>query len=233
MNQLADYLYTPNAAQREKIIRSAKFPRKTAIIPYSKAKRAISGFLTANSGDLSYFDVELRHLQSRLQTEPDGWMRDELKRNIDAIEEFKKAFKRLRLKRYEFVSAPKDLSMTLERVRVNARLDASVMETDKEENSHAGGCVIFAAAGDQSRKNLAERLKAVTALVHWELEHAGGNITPLPRLCMSFDVFGSTLTKAPTAIDRLRNNIRSSCQEAAGRWDNVAPPAGYDGPDWR
>lgn len=233
VNQLAEYLFTTNAGQREAVIRSAKFPRKASVIPYSQAKRTICDFMASNTGNLSYFDDPIRRLETRLRREPDGWMQDELRRNLDAIAAFKKAFTKCRAKRYAFVTGPTDTAMMLEGVRVNSRLDVTVTETDREGVTSSGGCVMFIASTDNSRKNIEDRRKVVAATIHWTLESAGGNIEPLARLCMSFDVFGSVITKAPTAIDRLRQNIRSSCQEAAGRWDDVAPPAGYDGPNWR
>jgi hypothetical protein len=158
-------------------------------------------------------------------------MRDEMKRCIESIAAFKRTFSKRRLRRYQFIRGPTDLTMKLDGVRVNARLDASITETGTDGVSYSGGCVLFMASTDAARRNIESRRNSVAALVNWSLE--GGNIDPLPRLCLSFDVFGETITRAPTAIDRLRNAIESSCGEAAARWDKVAPPNDYDGPPWR
>lgn len=221
------------ARQREGVIRSAKYPRTTAVVPYTTTRRIISDFLPNRDQDLAAVDGHIERLTVRLRREPDGWMQDELKRNIEALQAFKLAFVRRRLSKYKFLAGSSDLTMELEGVRMNTHLDARLTEIGDDGAGYAGGVVSFLAGGDASRRNLEERSKIVAAVVHWSLEKSGGNFEPLPRLCMSFDVFGGTLTKAPTAIDRLRANMRSSCREAASNWDSVEPPSGYDGPDWR
>jgi hypothetical protein len=231
-NQLADYMRASTASQRETVIRAAKFPRTTAVVPYTTTRQIIANFLPGAAGGLTAIDGHLTRIDARLRREADGWMQDELKRNIEALEAFKAAFKECRLARVKFNAGPADLTMSLEGVRINTRLDARILETASDGTGYGGGIVLFIAGSDASRRNLDERSKIVAAMVHWSLEAIGGNIEPLPRLCMSFDVFGKTITKAPKAIDRLRANVQSSCREAAGSWDGVAPPSGYDGPDW-
>ena len=232
-NQLAEYLFAGTASRRETVIRSAKFPRKSAVIPYTHAKRIIGDFLSENTGNLDAVDEALGRLQAKLRREPDGWTRDEIQRNINAIEAFKGAFKKSRMKRLAFAPGPADLVMNLDGVRINTRLDARLLETDEDGAAFGGGVVLFTASTDASRSRIDERSKVVAAMVHWSLEEAGGNIEPLAKLCLSFDVFGMKITKAPKAIDRLRSNIGSSCREVASSWDGVAPPRSYDGPDWQ
>jgi hypothetical protein len=233
VNHLAEYLSTINARQRETVIRAAKFPRKTTVVPYTQGKRSICDFMASNGGDVSYFEEALRRLESRRQREAEGWMRDELGRNIEAIEAFKRVFVRRRLRRYSFTIGPTDLTMSLEGVRINTRLDVGLTETGADDVTYSGGCVMFIAKGDQSRRNITERQKAVASMIQWELENSNPNIETLPRLCISLDVFGGEIVKAAIARDRFRNDVESACREAASRWDGVAPPAGYDGPNWR
>ena len=121
--------------------------------------------------------------------------------------------------------------MSLEGVAINTRLAVSILETDKDGVTHNGGCVLFFAASE--RRNLPERSKAVAATVYWQLGELKSNLEPLPRLCWSFDVFGSEIVKATDSYDRFRSRVKHSCREAAVRWDDVAPPADYDGPDWQ
>lgn len=233
MNHLAEYLAANNADKRERIIRSAKFPKKVPVVAYSSAKRIICEFLAGNTGDLSFFDQHIQRFDARRRREPDGWMRDEMRRCIEAIDAFKRTYTRCRARRYQFVTGPTDLTMRLDGVRINTRLDVSVTETSEDGISYSGGCVLFIANTDAARRNIETRRNSVAALVQWSLETTNPNIEPLPRLCMSFDVFGGAVTKGPTSIDRLRGHIESACGEAAARWDRVAPPPDYDGPDWR
>lgn len=233
MNHLAEYLSTTNAGQRERVIRAAKFPRKVTVVPYSRSRRIICNFMGANIGDVAYFDSHLARLEARLRREADGWMQDELRRNIDAIKAFKRAFIRRRGRRYIFTPGPTDLTMALEGVRINTRLDVGVTEADRDDVTYSGGCVMYIAKGDAARRNIADRRKAVASTIQWALEHANPNIEPLPRLCMSFDVFGGEIVKAPAGTGRFRGHVASACREVATRWDGVEPPPGYDGPDWR
>lgn len=182
---------------------------------------------------MATLDENSSRLEARLRREPDGWMQDELKRNIEALKAFKAAHLKCKLGRLSFAPGPADLLMNVGGVRLNTRLDARLLALDDDGQAFGGGLVLFLAGGAQSRKNIEDRLKTVAALVHWTLETLESNIEALPKLCMSFDVFGQTLTKAPTAIDRLRANVQSSCREAANTWPGVEPPSGYDGPDWR
>lgn len=231
MNHLAEYLAASNADQREKVIRAAKFPKKVPVVAYGSARRIIRDFLGGNTGDLSELDPAVDRLETRRRSEPEGWTRDELRRCIEAVGAFRRTFSSRRLRRYQFSPGPVDLMKRLQGVRINTRLDVSVTETTPEGRMYSGGCVLFMANTDAARRNIEIRRSSVAAMIHWSLEE--GNIEPLPRLCMSFDVFGETLTRAPQAIDRLRHSIESSCAEAAARWDRVHPPADYDGPDWQ
>lgn len=233
VNHVAEYISADNANQRETVIRAAKFPRKTSVAPYSQAKRIICDFLVSNSGDPDALNDDIQRLETRLRREPDGWMRDEILRNIAAIEAFQIAFKTTRAKRLRFVAGPKDVTMLLEGVRINTRMELSLIETSKEGVTFSGGVVMLIANADASRKKIEERRKTVAALTHWSLQKSSPNIETLERLCLSFDVFGNVATPASKSVERLRANVISSCREAAANWSNVQPPSGYDGPDWR
>ena len=233
MNHLANYLFTLKANQREKIIRESKFQRKIPVVAYDQSKRIMREFLAENTGNLSYFDNHIRRFETRRRREPEGWMRDEMKRNIEAITAFKRTFSQRRVRRYQFEAGTVNRTIRLEGVSINVRLDILVTHTDDEEVTYSGGCVLFVARTGTARRDIEERRKAVAAMIHWSLEIGDANIEVLPRLCMSFDVFDQAIIKAPTATDRLRSQIRSACSEAASRWDSVAPPPDYDGPDWR
>lgn len=229
-NHLAEYLCTTNARQRTRIIREAKFPRKVQMVSYSQIKPAICRFLAANSADLSHFDVTLDRLATKARTDEKHSARIEARRCHSAVEAFKETFTKGRAKNLTFTSGPVDVLMRLEGVAVNIRMDAGLIETTERGVSHSGGCVLFLSGSADARKDIEDRRKYVAAVVHWGLE--GGQMEPLPKLCMSFDVFGGKIEKAPTSHDRLRGNMRESCREVSARWDEVEPPAGYDGPDW-
>jgi hypothetical protein len=187
-------------------------------------------FLSSNSHDISHFDTALAKFAAKAAKET-GYHKDEALRCHAAIEAFKDTFKKAKAKKYTFASGPADTFLKLAGVHINVRLDAHVIETGAGEQSNSGGCILFLASGEASRKRIEDRRKYVAATVHWALET--GQMEPLPKLCMSYDVFGGVIEKAPTSFERLRNSMRHSCDEVANRWDKVEPPGGYDGPDWR
>jgi hypothetical protein len=222
------------APQRRRIIRDAKFPKKIPRAAYSDARGSIRDFLPKSSRDVSHFNFEIERLEARLRTEPEGWGRDEIKRSIEALKAFQECYTASRLKALTFTHGPTDLGMELSGVRLNVRLDLGLFETGKDGSAYEGGCVLFVANTDEARKNIEERRKIVAGLIYWALQSKGSQtVVPLPRLCMSLDVFGRTTVKASRAVDRFREGVNASCREAASMWDSVEPPDGYDGPDWR
>jgi hypothetical protein len=232
-NQLAEYIHAGSASQRETVMRAAKFPRTTAVVAYAASRRIIADFLPNQQEGLLRLASQVARLEVQLRRERDGWMQDELKRNIEALNAFRATYTAKRLRRLKFTGGPTDLSLNLEGVRINTRLDTGIIETDDNGSAFCGGLVLFLASGATSRKKAEERAKLTAAMVHWNLEEQSSNIEPLARLCLCLDVFGGEITKAPTATDRLRANVKSSCREAASNWDKVEPPPSYDGPDWR
>ena len=231
-NQLADYLCTTNATQRERVIRDAKFPKKPQVIAYQGVTSLFRNFLKTGNGDLSYFDRPKQRLLDRANTET-GATRNETLRCIKAIDAFIQTYTNGKLLKFQFGPSPTDVGFKVSGVSINCRLDPPITEKSKDGTFNSGGCVMFLASGPQSRKNIEDRTKYVAATVHWALESAGGNIKPHPKLCLSFDVFGGNVVRAPAAIDRLRSRMEASCREVANGWDGIEPPSGYDGPDWR
>ena len=72
----------------------------------------------------------------------------------------------------------------------------------------------------------------MSQLILWALEGTG-NFSPLPRLCMSMDLFGNELIKAAAISEQFRTYAKAACREAALKWDEIEPPNGYDGPEWK
>jgi len=230
-NHLAEYLCTHDAGQRDAVIRKAKFPRKPSVIAYQQVTPAIRAFLSSNSGDLKPLNALSDRLAAKAAREQ-GYNRDEALRCGAAIDAFKETYAASKWGKAQFVAGPQDVTMKVEGVAVNVRLDPPMIERAPDDQTYGGGCVIFLANSPEARKNIDDRRKYVAAIAHWALSSGSANLEPLPRLCVSFDVFGKEITRAPTAFSRLRKSMSDSCREAAAKWDAIEPPAGYDGPDW-
>ena len=188
--------------------------------------------LSQNSKDLRAIDDEIARFDAASRRET-GYPKDEAIRCRDALKAFKELMEKSRTKTYQFSAGPQDAAMRVGGVLINVRMDVAVHELDEDgEPAFSGGCALFLAKSAESRKNIEARRKHVAATIHWVLEGAG-QMEPLPRLCMSFDVFGGQIVKASDSYERFRQSVEHSCMEAASRWDAVEPPPGYDGPEWR
>jgi hypothetical protein len=229
VNHLTRYLSTTNASQREGIIREAKFPRKIPLAAYGQAKRDIQRFFGGGGTDFRAIEDSIDRLNTKAMREEDK--RDEALRCIKALEAFKLLFHSKRWTNVEFSRNAVDVPLKVEEVLINIRLDAQVFDASSGDTK-TGGLVIFMAQTADARRNIEARRRQVASLVFWGLEEAG-QMEPSPKHCISFDVFGNECVRAPDAKDRFRRDVHASCREAALGWDRVAPPDGYDGPDWR
>lgn len=231
VNHLAEYLEARTAPQRRAVIRKAKFPKKNPVSAYQQITHDLNRFFPSGVKASEYFGPVVDRLQKKARRST-GQARDEALRCIAAIEQFRQTFRRRRLSNYTYDAKPNPVSMRVEGVLVNVRLNASIFQ-DIGGETYSGGCVLFMSGSEGARKNIETRCKTVAGAIHWALEGASKNIEPLPRLCISFDVFGNSITRATENYARLRHNITESCGEAFRTWDTVEPPSNYDGPDWR
>jgi hypothetical protein len=230
VNHLTDYMATTNASQREKVIQDAKFPRKKPITAYQLPRREIQRFFTSGKGDVSFFDLARSKLEHTIQVDEER--RAEARQDLKALDAFIALYKAKRWNKLEMGLSGVDVPVVISKVPVNVRLNATLFETSKEGVRSSGGIVLFMAQTANARKNIEERRRQVCQLILWALE-TNANVEPLPRLCMSMDVFGGEIVKAQEVSERFRDYARSACREAARSWDAVQPPANYDGPPLR
>lgn len=230
-NQFTDYMATVNASQRDKLIQKAKFPASKPVTSYQFAKREIQDFFLSGKGDFSFFDHDIANLEHKITYDEEK--RDDARRDLRCIKSFLDLMKGKKFSKYDIQQNKADVPIkTKQGVTINVRLDASLTETSKEGVTNSGGIVLFTAATKESRKNIEVRLRRVSQLIIWSLE-SKGNIAPLPRLCMSIDVFGNQIVKASVVSDRFRRYAQDACKEIALKWDSVQPPSDYDGPAWQ
>jgi len=230
-NHLAEYLCTKDAGQRDAVIRKAKFPRKAAVVAYQQVVPAFRSFLAKPGDGFVQLDALADRLRAKALRE-EGYNQLEAQRCVLAIEAFKKAYGAAKWGKVQFLAGPQDITSKVAGVTVNVRLDPPIIEQTGDQ-SYGGGCVMFLASTPDARKNIEDRRKYVAAIAHWSLDGADANLQSHPRVCMSFDVFGNELTRAPTSFQRLRKTMTDTCREAFVKWPDIEPPAGYDGPEWR
>lgn len=224
---MAEYLATDNARQRTRVICAAKFPRKVEVAAYSQVRTALRRALPAPGFDREGLSRLADTLAAKARREA-GYARDEALRCERAVRSFLQTFGPRTLNRVEIEPAPRNLAMALEGVRIKVSLDALLTESNGETTCAGGIVLLYAFSSDRSA--VAERLSTAAGLMLWSLE--SGQMEPLPRLCMAADLAEHNLVRASASHSRFRSRVQDSCHEIAARWDAIAPPPDYDGPDW-
>ena len=225
---MAEYLATSYATQRTKLICAAKFPKKIEVASYTQVRTQLRAALTKPEFDRDGLDFLAEKLDGKARTES-GYNRDEALRCAKALRAFQDTFNPKAFARYTIFASAKALTKTVAGVRINVSLDAAVTST-KGGNTSAGGIVmLYAFSADRS--DVPSRLAAASNLIFWALE--GGQMPPLPRLCMAVDLAEKSIVNASESFQRFRERVTDSCSEVAARWGSIAPPPDYDGPEWR
>lgn len=228
VNHMAEYLATTYATQRTKLICAAKFPKKVEVTSYAQIRNRLRAALTKPKFDRDGLDFLADKLDGKARTET-GYNRDEALRCGRAVRAFQDTFNPKTFNRYTLSSSSRALALSVSSVKINVSLDATVTETKGDVTSAGGIVLLYAFSAD--RGDVGGRLSAASSLILWALE--GGQMPPLPRLCMAVDLAEKSIVKASDSFQRFRERVTDSCSEAAARWDAIEPPADYDGPDWR
>ncbi len=224
---MADYLACQNATQRARNIRAAKFPKKIEVAAYNQIRRPLRDALSQPGFARDDLDFLVAKLDTKAEREV-GYNRDEAMRCARAVRAFQDTFNPKAFARCEVTPAPSALFTRIEGVKINLTLDATVTETKGDETRAGGIIILYAFSADRS--GVKDRLSTAAGLMLWVLE--GGQMEPLPRLCMAADIAGKDIQKASASHSRFRESIVNSCREVAAGWDNVEPPSDYDGQAW-
>lgn len=225
---MAEYFATTNAPQRTKTIRAAKFPKKVEVASYTQIRNQLKGALTKPDFGRDDLDFLADRLESKARRET-GYNRDEALRCAKAVRAFQNTFNPRGFTQVTVSPSGKALSTRIEGVRLNVSLDATVTATKGDITNSGGIVLLYAFSAD--RGPIKDRLSTTAGLILWALD--GGQMEPLPRLCMAVDLAESEIVKASASHARFRERVAESCKEIAARWDSVEPPSDYDGPDWR
>jgi len=228
VNHISEYLATDNAPQRTKIIRAAKFPKKVEIAAYSQIRKALQSALLKPDFDRNGLEFLADRMADKARRES-GYSRDEALRCERAVRAFLETIKPRSFARMQISPSPASLFLMQAGVRLKISVDASI-STQADETMNSGGIVLFYAFSID-RGSMKARLSAITGLMLWALE--GGQMEPLPRLCMAADIAEGTIIKASASHTRFRQHVTESCSEIGARWDLIEPPDDYDGPDWQ
>jgi hypothetical protein len=228
VNHISEYLATDNAAQRKKIIRAAKFPRKVEISAYSQIRKPLQAALSKPEFDRKGLELLAERMAAKARRET-GYSRDEALRCEKAVRAFIATIRPRSFARVQIGPSTSTLALKRAGVRLKVTMDASITVEAAGTMNSGGIVLLYAFSAD--RGSVKERLGAMTGLMLWALE--GGQMEPLPRLCMAVDIAEGDIVKASASHTRFREHVTESCHEIAPRWGSVGPPDDYDGPDWR
>lgn len=224
---MAEYLACQNATQRARVMRAAKFPKKVEVAAYSQIRRPLRDALSKPRFGHDDLDFLADRMDTKAQRET-GYNRDEALRCARAVRAFQETFNPSGFRRCEVTPATGTLTLRVSDVRMKVTPDALVTANRGDEMNAGGIILLYAFSADRS--GIKDRLSTASGLLLWALE--GGQMEPLPRLCMAADIAGHEIVKASASHTRFREKISDSCAEVAAGWDVIAPPDDYDGPDW-
>lgn len=201
---------------------------------YRGARESIPEFLCDDGRRVSIL-VEAIEDQKTREAKPNAsdWVKNDCRTSVDAIEAFHNSYNKLGLAKITCKPILGSLpNLEIEGVAVSVNLDATTHRVDKDKLSRVGGLILSLAKSEPSARNRQERSKTAAVLVALfaakHLKHAG---EADPAICLSLDVFGGNLIKAPNSYIKRVDNMSASCEEIALRWPGIEPPPDYDGPD--
>lgn len=228
MNHISQYLASSNAPQRGRVIRSAKFPKKVEVAAYSQVRDALKKAIFKPDFGKDDLDFLAERMDAKARTEI-GWHQSEALRSAQAVRAFQETFDPKVFKKFIFAHAPATTVVKISGVKLNVSMDAMLTHEVKGA-TYSGGLILKYAFG-ADRSSVDKELGNAAGLLLWALE--GGQMEPLPRLCMAIDLAAHDIVKASPSHTRFRQDVTDSCSEIAARWDSIEPPDDYDGPEWR
>jgi len=106
-------------------------------------------------------------MDAKARTET-GWHKSEALRSAQAVRAFQDTFDPKVFKKYLISSAPKNLSVKINGVKLNVSMDASITQ-DHKGTTHSGGLILKYAFGTD-RSSVAKELTNAAGLLLWALE---------------------------------------------------------------
>lgn len=234
-NQLSDYL-TASPPRRKAIIVAAKFPKTSVVAQYEGARVGLVKFL--NDGTRSF-----RHLtdavdgQARRHSRADAtdWVKRDSRSSIEAIEAFQASYNKLGVTKLDCreVTGRQPLLDNWQ-TKISVHLNLTVHRPTSGETDKVGGVILAFSKGEDKDRKRHDRLKTTANLIFLFcqrfLTHYG---EADKKLCFAVDVFARKSVQPSGEYLRGMKQIEESCEEIADRWDAIAPPDDYDGPNWR
>lgn len=231
-NQIAEYLLaTPTG--RKRAIQRARFPQKSVVAQYVKAREGLVNFLDDGTRNLRHLADATDYLTKRGERgEATDWLKRDSRQSVEAIVAFQGAYNRLGVRRLDCRKPIGRLPLLDEwATKVSVDLDVTIHVPVPANRDRIGGAILLFSRGESSSARRIEQSRTIASLVLAfcsRFMSAQGDVDK--KLCLAIDIFGG-VSHGPQGSRKL-DHIRDACDEIAGRWHSVDPPTDYDGPPY-
>lgn len=230
-NQIAAYLLaTPSG--RKRIIQQARFPKHSIVAQYVKAREGLVNFLADDGRKFSHMADAADYLAKREQRAgASDWLKRDSRQSIEALATFQRVYNRLGVRTIGYREVVGRLPALDEwAARVSVDLDVTAHVPTPGGQDRIGGAILLFSRGEASSTRRIEQSKTIASLImQFCVRFMSEQGDPDKKLCLAIDVFGGQ-SFGPQGVRKL-DHIRDACEEIASRWDDVAPPPDYDGPE--
>lgn len=229
---MAEYL-DASAPRRKAIIREARFPKRSIVAQYTKAREGLVNFLNDGSRSLNHLARVTEYLTRRQEkADATDWIKRDSKMSAEAIDIFQRSYNKSKFPKIICRQIAGRLPLLqIGPTKISVSLDLTAHK-GAARGVNFGGVVLVLAKGESSDRKRIDRCKTIAGLAYaFCQDHLATLGTPDRTLCFAVDVFaGAAHTPQGSFVQKMRQ-ISDSCEEIADRWAKATPPADYDGPD--
>jgi hypothetical protein len=229
--QIAEYV-DASPTRRKSIIRAARFPSRSVVAQYSKAREGLVNFLGDGARSFKHLADATDYLSKRgAKSDASDWLKRDSRQSIEAIEAFQRAYNKIGVRPLD-LRPVRGRSPLLDEwaAKISVDLDLTVHVPSDAGKDRIGGIILLFSRGESSGKARIEQSRTIAAMIQqFCMRHLGplGDIDK--NLCFAIDVFGAAAHR-PHGKRKI-DHVRDACDEIAARWKTVSPPPDYDGPE--
>ena len=232
---MAEYVSpATSSTRRTSIIREARFPKKSIVAQYERARSGLTAFLCDGTRSFQHFADATEYLRKREgKVDATVWSKRDSRSSIEAIDSFQRHYNKLTLRKLDCrVVHGRQPLLDMWPTKISVAIDCTVHKPTREGPDKVGAAILLFSRGESSSKARSERSKTIAGLIYTHASrHLGSLGEPDPELCFAVDVFGGVAYNPPGTFARKLRNVEDACVEIADRWPKISPPADYDGPD--
>lgn len=230
---MAEYLGA-TAPRRRSIIQAARFPKRSVVARYDKARECLVDFLVDGTRSLNHMARAIDNLEKR-EARPGvtSWIKQDCRFSIEAIQSFERSYNRIGLAPIMCEAINGRLPpLVIGPTKISVALDAITRKRNGNGPDSIGGVFLLFSRGEGTGKQRIERCKTVAGIAY---EYCAAMLASRgaadTSICFGVDVFGGRAYQPQGTFARKRRQIEDSCDEIAASWKLVKPPSDYDGPD--